>query len=88
MRHSLSYLETNKCHKHQKPIAIAKEINICIIRFEVKENETVYKHSSTSQASIIAEKAAIIKQRMADCKKTYKKVLFSLYLPLISGQMI
>ena len=86
MRHSLYYLKTNEWHKHQKHIAIIKEIDICTARFKLKESKKAYKHSSTGQASTTAKRAAIIKQKMADCKKAYRK--FLIHLPLILGQII
>ncbi len=46
MRHFLHYLETNKWHRHQKRITIAKKIDIHTVRFELKKSEKVYGHSS------------------------------------------
>ena len=41
IRHSLRYFKTNKWHKHQEPIIIAKKIDIRIARFELKESESI-----------------------------------------------
>ncbi len=75
MRHSLRYLETNKWCKHQKDIAIAKEIDICTARFGLKENEKAYGHSQARQAGTAAERAAIVKRRTEDCEKACRKAL-------------
>lgn len=32
-----------------------------------------YKHNQACQASTIAERASIVKERMEDCKKVYRK---------------
>ena len=45
-------------------------------RFKLKESEKVYRHSCAGQASIVVEKAAIIKQKMANCKKVCRKALY------------
>lgn len=73
IRHFLYYLEINEWHKHQKDIAIAKKIDICIARFELKANESIYRHNNAGQASIVAKRVAIVKHRMKDCKKICKK---------------
>lgn len=44
-------------------------------RFELKKSEKAYKYSCAGQASIVVEKAAIIKQKMANCKKVCRKAL-------------
>lgn len=75
MRYFLYYLKINEWYKHQERITIVKEIDICIARFKLKENEKAYGYSSAGQASIIAKKTAIIKQKTVDCKKAYKKAL-------------
>ena len=61
MRYFLYYLKTNKWYKHQERIAIAKKIDICIAKFELKKSEKAYGHSSAGQASTAAEKVIIIK---------------------------
>ena len=75
MRHFLCYLETNEWHRYQECIAILKEIDICIARFELKESEKAYRYNSADQASTVAERAAIVKQRTADCEKACRKAL-------------
>lgn len=75
IRHFLRYLEINKWYRHQKRIAIAKEIDIYTVRFELKESEKLYGYSNAGQASITVEKATIIKQTMANCKKACRKAL-------------
>lgn len=75
MKYSLRYLETNEWYRHKKRIVIAKEIDICTARFELKESEKAYRYSSASQASIAAERTAIVKQRTADYKKACRKAL-------------
>lgn len=49
MRHFLYYLKINKWHKHQKHIRIAKEINIYITRFELKESKKAYRYNNIGQ---------------------------------------
>lgn len=75
MRHSLHYLETNKWHKHQENIEIAKEIIIYTTRFAFKESKIAHGHNLAGQASTAAEKTAIAKQRIESCKKICKKAL-------------
>ncbi len=75
MRHSLHYLEINEWYRHQERIAIAKKIDIHTARFQLKESEKAYRHSSIGQASTAAERTATVKQRMADCEKVCRKAL-------------
>lgn len=75
MKYLLCYLETNKWHRHQKNITIAKEINIHTIEFELKESEKAQRHYLAGQVSTIVERVAIIKQKTEDCKKLYRKTL-------------
>ena len=75
MRHSLRYLETNKWHRRQEDIKIAKKIDIRTTRFALKESEKAHRHNLAGQASIAGERAAIAKQRMEDCKKICRKTL-------------
>ena len=56
-------------------LQLQKKIDICIAKFELKESEKVYRHNSAGQASTTAERAVIVKQRTADCKKAYRKGL-------------
>ena len=75
MRHSLRYLETNKRHRRQEDIEIAKEIDICTARFALKESEKADGHNLAGQASTAAERAAIAKKRMEGCEKICRKAL-------------
>lgn len=45
MRHSLCYLETNKWYRYQENIVIAKKINICTVKFLLKESEQSYRYN-------------------------------------------
>lgn len=69
MRYFLYYLETNKWHRYQKCITIAKEMDICTTKFKLKESEKIYGYSNAGQVSTAVKKAAIVNQRMEDCKK-------------------
>ena len=75
IRHSLHYLETNKRHRRQEDIEIAKEIDIRTARFTLKESEMTHGHNLASQASTAVERAAIAKQRMEGCEKICRKAL-------------
>ena len=75
MRHSLCYLETNKQHRRQKDIEIAKKIDIHTIRFALKESEKAHGHNLAGQASTAAERATIAKQWMEGYEKICRKAL-------------
>lgn len=76
MRHFFYYFEINKWYKHQKYIAITAKIDIYIAKFELKENEKAYKYNNNvGHTSTIIEKAAIVKQKTKNYKKTYRKKL-------------
>ena len=74
MRHFLYYLKTNKWHRCQKDIKIAKEIDIRTARIVLKESKKADKYSLASQADTAARRAAIAKQKTEGCEKISKKV--------------
>ena len=77
MRHSLYYMKTNKLHRHKENIAIAEKIDIRTARFALKESDQSYKHNLIGLTKITAERAAIAKQRIENCKKVSRKTLDS-----------
>ena len=76
-------MKINKWYKYQKRIIIAKKIDIHTARFELKENEKIYRYNSVGQVSIVVERIAIFKQKMRIAKKHTKKLL--IYLLLAPG---
>lgn len=82
MRYFFYYFQINKWYKYQKYIAIIAKIDIYIAKFELKENEKIYRYNNVGHASTIIEKIAIVKQKTKNYKKTYRKKLV-IYLLLI-----
>lgn len=74
IRHFLYYLETNERHKVQENIIIAKETDIRTTRFALKKSEKTNRHNQACQAGIAVKKVAIVRQKIENYKKIYKKV--------------
>lgn len=66
MRYFLHCFKINKWHRCQKYIEITKEIDICTAKFALKKSEKVLGYNLASQASTVAERITIAKQKIED----------------------